>query len=115
MWYRAGEVLASSSDRSDGTVCVEDGEEAVLLDLQSAAGRINAIRIKLPESMRTEHILRSLILKAYWDGEDRASIDAPVGPFFCDAFGTPSEEKPVPLSKDMNANICVAKLNNFKR
>ena len=105
MWYRAGEVLASSSDRSDGTVCMEDGEEAVLLDLQSAAGRINAIRIKLPESMRTEHILRSLILKAYWDGEDRASIDAPVGPFFCDAFGTPSEEKPIPLSEDMNTNI----------
>jgi len=46
-----------------------------------------------------------LILKAYWDGEDRACIDAPVGPFFCDAFGTPSEEKSISLSEDMNANI----------
>lgn len=55
--------------------------------------------------MRKEHTLRSLTLKAHWDGEDRASIDAPVDPFFCDAFGTPSEEKPVPLSEDMNANI----------
>lgn len=105
MWYQAGEALNISTHKFDGTVGMEDGEEAVLLNLQSTAGRINAIRIKLPESMRKQHILRSLILKAYWDGEDRASIDAPVGPFFGDAFGTPGEDKPIPLSQNMNANI----------
>jgi hypothetical protein len=105
MWYRAGEALKSSPDKSHGVISIKNGEEATLLNLESTAGRINAIRINLPESMRKEHILRSLILKAYWDGEDRASIDAPVGPFFGDVFGTPSDEKPIPLSSDMNANI----------
>ena len=105
MWYRAGEPLKESPHRSEGILNIKDGEEAVLLDLKERAGRINALRVKLPEELRRESILRSLILKAYWDGEDRASIDAPVGPFFGDAFGTPSREKPIPLSKDMNANI----------
>ncbi len=105
MWNRAGEVLSLSSDKFDRTVRMKDREESVLLDLQSTGGRINAIRIKLPESMRTEQILRSLILKAYWNGEDRASIDAALGLFFCDAFGTPSEDNPIPLSENTNANI----------
>jgi hypothetical protein len=105
MWYHAGEPLRESPCRVEGDISMKDGEEVVLLDLKATAGRINALRIKLPEELRKEPILRSLILKAYWDGEDRASIDTPVGPFFGDAFGTPSQEKPIPLSKDMNANI----------
>jgi len=105
MWYKAGEPLKISPEKTDGEINIKDGEKSVLLHLDSTAGRINAIRIKLPESLRKEHILRSLVLKAYWDSEDRPGIDAPIGPFFGDAFGTPSQDNPIQLSHDIDANI----------
>lgn len=105
LWYKAGEPLKASPEKTEGTISIADAQRVELLNLQSTAGRINAIRIKLPESMRKEHILRSLILKIYWDGEDRPCVDSPVGAFFCDVFGTPSQENPIPLSQDINPNV----------
>lgn len=104
-WYKAGEPLKASPGKTESTINIVDTQETELLNLQSVAGRINALRIKLPESMRKERILRSLILKIYWDGEDRPCVDSPIGAFFCDVFGTPSQENPIPLSQDINPNV----------
>jgi hypothetical protein len=32
-------------------------------------------------------VLRDLVLRMYWDGEERASVEVPLGDFFCNGFG----------------------------
>ncbi len=69
------------------------------------AGRVTGLWVKLPENLRTAEVLRGLKLRIYWDGEKHPAVDTPLGPFFNDAWGTPSEAKPVPLSPDIKGAV----------
>lgn len=73
---------SSSWDRTGGNadrVTVEPGQTATLLDV-TGAGVITHIwfTISSPDRMH----LKNLVLRAWWDGEDSPSIEAPIGDFF---------------------------------
>ncbi len=69
------------------------------------SGRITELRVKLPEVERNEPMLRGLRMRVYWDGQSTPAIDSPVGAFFNDIYGTPSEAHPVPLSPDIKGAV----------
>lgn len=72
----------SSWDRTGGNadyVQVEPGATHVFADLKGP-GCIRHLWLTLWAN--EEHYLRRLVLRAYWDGERKPSIDCPVGDFF---------------------------------
>ncbi|WP_218038381.1 glycoside hydrolase family 172 protein [Acrocarpospora pleiomorpha] len=42
-------------------------------------------------------VLRDLVLRAYWDGQDTPSVEAPLGDFFCNGFATRSQVTSLPI------------------
>lgn len=81
----------SSWDRSGGDrdyVVIAPGETIELCDL-AGAGSINHIWITVapaeldaPPSAEAEQMLRRLVLRMFWDGEDNPSVLTPLGDFF---------------------------------
>jgi Protein of unknown function (DUF2961) len=63
---------------------VPAGETLVLAHAQGT-GTIR--RIWITVSDRSAAMLRGLVLRAYWDGEERPAIDVPLGDFFCLSLG----------------------------
>ncbi len=75
-------VVRRDWDKTGGngdSVPVEPGASATLLEVKGA-GVITHIwfTIATPDSMH----LKNLVLRAWWDGEDKPSIEVPVGDFF---------------------------------
>ena len=87
---------ASSYDRAGGNkdfISLEPGETATLASCDQA-GTIARIWVTTQDwadpgrfKVKREHILRKLLLRAYWDGEEQPSIDCPLGDFFGAGFG----------------------------
>jgi len=72
----------SSYDRSGGNkdyIVVPAGETAVLAEMEGA-GKVNHIWVTIRS--KEEWYLRKLVLRAYWDGEEEPSVEAPIGDFF---------------------------------
>jgi len=73
---------SSSWDRSGGnddSVHVEPGASATLLEV-TGAGVITHLWFTINSS--DEHHLKSLLLRAWWDGEQTPSVEVPIGDFF---------------------------------
>jgi len=73
---------SSSWDRSGGnddSVHVEPGASATLLEV-SGAGVITHLWFTINSA--DEHHLKSLLLRAWWDGEQTPSVEVPIGDFF---------------------------------
>lgn len=87
-----GGMAASHLGRSrKGSPCLRDiapGAEAVLADIRGA-GMISHIWMTVDQktSDAEPFVLRDLILRFYWDGETEASVEVPLGDFFCCGFG----------------------------
>lgn len=67
---------------------IGSGETITLADV-TGAGVIRHVWITVPD--RTPggpFVLRDLVLRAYWDGAEQASVEVPLGDFFCNGFGT---------------------------
>ena len=72
----------SSYDRTGGNkdyIVVPAGETAVLVEMEGA-GKVNHIWVTIRS--KEEWYLRKLVLRAYWDGEEEPSVEAPIGDFF---------------------------------
>ena len=81
---------------------VKPGAMASLLDLEGPRA-ITALRVKvdLPDSPDDRAILRELVLKITWDGEDTPSVWTPLGDFFGTAPGAnPYCSLPLGLTED---------------
>lgn len=64
------------------------GETLTLADIEGP-GVIRHIWLTVADRTdRGPFVLRDLVLRAYWDGSDRPSVEVPVGDFFCNGFGT---------------------------
>jgi hypothetical protein len=73
---------ASSWDRTGGNkdfLVVQPGETATLSDVEGP-GCIN--HIWCTHRCAQEHYLRRLVVRMWWDGEDKPSVEAPLGDFF---------------------------------
>lgn len=88
----------SSWDTSGGNqdfVVIEPGGTAVLAELQGA-GRITHLWMTV--NTAEPHYLRRMLLRAFWDGEERPSVESPLGDFFGVGHGRVSPFVSLPLS-----------------
>jgi hypothetical protein len=88
----------SSWDRTGGNrdyVSIGAGEERVLFDAEGPA-QITHIwcTFAAPES----YAFRRLVIRMYWDGEERPSVEAPIGDFFGVGHGVASHYVSLPLN-----------------
>ena len=67
---------------------IQPGQEEFLADIEGP-GVIQHIWITV-DSKTSEgdcFVLRDLIMRMYWDGEENPSVEVPLGDFFCCGFG----------------------------
>lgn len=72
----------SSYDRTGGNddrLHIKPGTTATVADI-SGAGCITHIWVTM--DCRAEYFLRKVVLRMYWDGEEDASVEVPIGDFF---------------------------------
>lgn len=84
---KAASVLGPSRKGSP-CITLKAGETKTLADID-ACGVINHIWITTTDrtSDANRFVLRDLVLRMYWDGEETPSVESPLGDFFCLGFG----------------------------
>ncbi|MGD8868084.1 MAG: DUF2961 domain-containing protein [Gemmatimonadales bacterium] len=94
-----GLVHYSSADPTGGNADmrpVEPGETLVLVD-HAGAGVVRRWWITIAPRQEVE-ILRNLIVRCYWDGEENPSVEVPVADFFGMGFGEWKDFISLPLN-----------------
>jgi len=89
---------ASSYDKTGGNndrIRVNAGETATLAGIDGA-GCVRHIWMTIADN--EPNYLRRLVLRAYWDGESRPSIESPVGDFFGVGHGRVAHYHSMPLN-----------------
>ena len=89
---RGGMASSNLGKSRKGSPCLTNiapGDEVVLADIQGA-GVISHIWITVDDKTSEADcfVMRDLILRMYWDGEETPSVDVPLGDFFCCGFST---------------------------
>jgi len=88
----------SSWDRTGGNrdyITVEPGDTATLAKIKGP-GAIRHIWVTI--ACQDKYYLRKILLRAYWDGENRPSIDSPIGDFFGIGHGVAKHFISLPLT-----------------
>jgi hypothetical protein len=99
----------SSYDRSGGNgdnIPIGPRETAVLADIKGA-GIVKHIWITI--ASKDELARRNLVFRAYWDGQEHPSIEAPIGDFFGNGWGLNYNFVSLPLAaapRDGKALVC---------
>lgn len=85
---KAASCLGPSRKGSPCIPLIEPGETKVLADI-SGCGVIRHIWVTVTEQLSPANrfVLRDMVLRMYWDGEDAPSVECPLGDFFCCGFG----------------------------
>lgn len=88
---KGGTASSELGKSRKGSPCIpgiEPGETKVLADI-TGQGCIQHIWITVTDKIsdRNCFVLRDLVLRMYWDGEEEASVECPLGDFFCCGFG----------------------------
>jgi hypothetical protein len=68
-------------------ISLDSGETATLADIDGP-GVIRHIWMTVPDATSAgPWVLRDLVLRIWWDGEDEPAVAVPLGDFFCNGFG----------------------------
>ena len=88
MGGRAASDLGTARKGSPCIPEIKPGETVTLAEMDGP-GTINHIWITVTDrtSERNRYVLRDLVLRMYWDGEEEPSVESPLGDFFCCGFG----------------------------
>lgn len=80
-WKAAGEEPSPAPDEEviKGSAKIPAGGR---LDLASIDGPAMIHRLRIKLKVKNDDVLRAALLRAYWDGYVRPSVDAPIGDFF---------------------------------
>jgi len=81
---------------------IQPGEERVLADIEGA-GAITHIWVTI--ASKDQFHLRNLVLRMYWDGEQRPSVEAPIGDFFGLGHATYYQYASKPLALGTNRGL----------
>ena len=78
---------------------VKAGEQITLAQMEGP-GVIEHIWITVTDraSERNRYLLRDLVLRMYWDGEENPSVESPLGDFFCCGFGVSYQVNSMPIA-----------------
>ena len=102
---RACMVDSNLGHSRKGSPCirtVEPGQTVSLMDIDGT-GIINHIWMTFIDRVENElFILRNIILRMYWDNEDRPSVEVPLGDFFCCGFGRSVQVNSLPICVNPN-------------
>ncbi len=84
----AASVLGPSRKGSPCIPAIKPGECVTLGEIEGC-GEIRHIWMTVTDraSLRNPFVLRDLVLRMYWDGEESPSVESPLGDFFCCGFG----------------------------
>ncbi len=99
----------SSYDRAGGNgdnIQIPKGQTVTIAEMDGA-GIVKHIWVTI--SSRDELHRRNLVLRAYWDGQEHPSIEAPIGEFFGQGWGMKYNFISLPLAaapKEGNALVC---------
>ena len=105
-----GGMAASVLGRSrKGSPCIPEikpGETAILADVDGP-GIVEHIWITVTDrtSDRNHFVLRDLVLRIYWDGEEEPSVECPLGDFFCCGFGQGCLVNSIPVVVNPNRGM----------
>lgn len=85
-----------------GTPCIpsiEPGETRVLAEMEGP-GVIRHIWMTVTDRTSDKgcYVLRDLVIRMYWDGEETPSVESPLGDFFCCGFARAYEVNSLPVS-----------------
>lgn len=73
------------------------GETATLVDIEGP-GIIQHIWMTVTDQTESGwFVLRDLVLRMYWDGEESPSVEVPLGDFFCNGFGARAVVNSMPI------------------
>ncbi len=77
---------------------IPQGQTAILADIQDGPGEIRHIWITVTDKTEKDFfVLRDLVIRMYWDGEETPSVEAPLGDFFCNGFGVKTRIDSLPM------------------
>ncbi|PKG24848.1 glycoside hydrolase family 172 protein [Niallia nealsonii] len=92
-----------------GSPCIRDikSGDTVLLGEIDGPGVIQHIWITVPSKVNDKNpfVLRDLVLRMYWDGEDTPSVESPLGDFFCCGFGEGCLVNSMPIAVNPNRGM----------
>jgi len=91
---------ARAEDFKITQISLPPGQTVVAGELQGP-GIIRALWAKLHSTEKWA--TRKVLLKAFWDGEEKASIDAPIGDFFGEPKDVPYRSYPMEIGEDINS------------
>lgn len=84
-----------------GSPCIPkiSANETVTLAEIEGPGVVQHIWITVTDrtSERNRYVLRDLVLRMYWDGEETPSVESPLGDFFCCGFGVSYPVNSMPI------------------
>jgi len=96
---RGGETASPLGPRRKGRPCItlQAGERTVLAEIDGP-GVIRHIWITVADQTeRHPFVLRDLVLRMWWDGEDQPSVEVPLGDFFANGFGARAVVSSIPI------------------
>lgn len=99
---KGGMAASDLGPSRKGSPCIpglEPGETVTLAEIDGP-GVIQHIWITVTDrtSDRNRYILRDLVLRMYWDGEESPSVESPLGDFFCCGFGVSYPVNSMPIA-----------------
>lgn len=99
---KGGMAASDLGPSRKGSPCIpglEPGETVTLAEIDGPSV-IQHIWITVTDrtSDRNRYILRDLVLRMYWDGEESPSVESPLGDFFCCGFGVSYPVNSMPIA-----------------
>jgi hypothetical protein len=95
-----GREASSLGPGRKGRPCIGlPSQQEIALAEIAGTGCIRHIWITVPRQTETSaYVLRDIVLRAYWDGDETPAIEVPLGDFFCCGFGQPADVGSVPIT-----------------
>lgn len=84
---------------------IDSGETTTIADIEGP-GVIKHIWITTPNELNgRRYLVRDLVLRMYWDGEDEPSVEVPLGDFFGCGHGRFCDLRSVPMTVGSNGGL----------
>ncbi|MGQ9455778.1 MAG: glycoside hydrolase family 172 protein [Armatimonadota bacterium] len=80
-----GQAAKTNFGRKGSSCRPVAADETFVMAHAEEPGTIRRIWITIRD--RGPHMLRGLVIRAYWEGESKPAVEAPIGDFFCQAHG----------------------------